>query len=291
MLRLIASDLGHWELAEVRRFDAEWERLASLQLRRGERAALRAYDARGRIRSGRQPQAQAEAVELYLADYLLGRDVLLLAGTNEEAARLAQVRDHLVKLGRVPARPEVILADGNAAATGDLVRARLNTRLDAAGQPLSNRDTLRLVRWVRAGETQAAIVQRQLSGGAWSHDFPIPADYLSKSAELACAGNVYVAQGRTVDTAHLYVSPTLTRETLYVGMTRAREANTAHVVTGPAQAPGQEPMAQAEPEAVLADIMGHVASSTTATEAMREAQAFATSTRASLGAEGVSTKP
>jgi hypothetical protein len=38
-------------------------------------------------------------------------------------------------------------------------------------------------------------------------------------------------------------------------------------------------MAQAEPEAVLADILGHVASGTTATEAMREAQAFATSTR------------
>jgi hypothetical protein len=280
MMRLIASDLGHWELDEVRRFDAAWERLASLQLRRGERAALRAYDARGRIRGGPQPQAQAEAVELYLADYLLGRDVLLLAGTNEEAARLAaQVRQQLVKLGRVPARPEVILADGNGAATGDLVRARLNTHLDAAGQPLSNRDTLRLAGWARAGGSRVAIVQRQLSGGGWSREFPIPADYLRKSAELAYAGNVYVAQGRTVDTAHLYVSPTLTRETLYVGMTRGREANTAHVVTGPAQAPGREPMAQAEPEAVLADVLDHVASGTTATEAMREAQAFATSTR------------
>jgi hypothetical protein len=51
------------------------------------------------------------------------------------------------------------------------------------------------------------------------------------------------------------------------------------VATGPAQAPGQEPTAQAEPEAVLADILSHEASSTTATEAMREAQAFATSTR------------
>jgi hypothetical protein len=280
MMRLIASDLGHWELAEIRRFDAEWERLASLQLRRGERTALRAYDARARIRGGRQPQAQAEAVDLYLADYLLGRDVLLLAGTNEEAARLAaQVRAHLVKLGRVPARPEVILADGNGAATGDLVRARLNTHLDAAGQPLSNRDTLRLAGWAGAGESRVAIVQRQLSGGAWSHEFPIPADYLRQSAELAYAGNVYVAQGRTVDAAHLYVSPTLTRETLYVGMTRGREANTAHVVTDAAQAPGQEPMAQAEPEAVLADILDQVASGTTATEAMREAQAFATSTR------------
>jgi ATP-dependent exoDNAse (exonuclease V) alpha subunit len=42
MMRLIAGDLGHWELAEVRRFDAEWERLASVALRRGDRAAIRA---------------------------------------------------------------------------------------------------------------------------------------------------------------------------------------------------------------------------------------------------------
>ena len=40
MMRLIGSDLGHWELAEVHRFDAEWEALASLQLRQGARAAL-----------------------------------------------------------------------------------------------------------------------------------------------------------------------------------------------------------------------------------------------------------
>ena len=280
MMRLIASDLGHWELAEVRRFDAEWERLASLQLRRGERAALRAYDARGRIRGGPQPEAEAEAVALYLADYLLGRDVLLLAGTNEEAARLAgQVRERLVRLGRVPQRLEVVLADGNGAARGDLVRARLNTHIDAAGGPLSNRDTLRLMGWTGQGEARVAIVQRQLSGGGWSRDFPVPADYLRRSTELAYAANVYVAQGRTVDAAHLYVSPTLTRESLYVGMTRGREANTAHVVTGPAQVRGQEPMAQAEPEAVLAEILDRVGSTRTATEAMREAQAFVTDTR------------
>src|SRR5262249_10441728 len=142
-----------------------------------------------------------------------------------------------------------------------------------------NRDTLRLAGWAGTGQNRVAIVQRQLTGGGWAREFPIPADYLRQSAELAYAGNVYVAQGRTVDTAHLHVSPTLTRGTLDVGMTLAREVHTAHVVTGPAQAPGQDPTAQAQPEAVLADILNHVASSTTATEAMREAQAFATSTR------------
>ena len=137
MMRLIAADLGHWELAEVRRFDAEWERLASLQLRQGARAALRAYDARGRVRGGPQPQAEQDAVRLYLADYLMGRDTLLLAGTNEEAAHLAgMVRAELARLGQVPDRPEVTLADGNGAAAGDLVRARQNTpAVDAAGRP------------------------------------------------------------------------------------------------------------------------------------------------------------
>ena len=88
-MRLIGSDLGHWELAEVHRFDAEWEALASLQLRLGARAALRAYDARGRVRGGHEAEAERDAVSLYLADHLLGRDSLLLAGTNEEAAKLA----------------------------------------------------------------------------------------------------------------------------------------------------------------------------------------------------------
>ena len=75
MMRLIAEDLGHWELAEVHRFDAEWEALASLQLRQGARSALQAYDARGRIRGAHQAQAERDAVSLYLADHLLGRDV------------------------------------------------------------------------------------------------------------------------------------------------------------------------------------------------------------------------
>ena len=41
-------------------------------------------------------------------------------------------------------------------------------------------------------------------------------------------------EGRTVDIAHLVVSEGMTRDLLYVGMTRGRERNWAHVVTGPA---------------------------------------------------------
>ena len=278
LMRLLAADLGHWELAEVRRFDAEWERLASLQLREGERAALHAYDARGRVRGGHRQAAMRDAVGLYLADHLMGRDALLLAGTNEEAAELAaMVRAELVRHGRAPERAEVRLADGNSAGTGDLVRVRENSpAIDAAGRPLTNRDTLRLDGTTLTAGSRVALGRRQLPDGSWSRQFPVPLDYLQHSAELAYAGNVYVSQGRTVDTSHVYVSPSLTREALYVAMTRGRSANTAHVATEPSPARGQEPMAQTDPLAILAEVLERTSSATTATEAMREAQAFAT---------------
>ena len=257
---------------------AEWEALASLQLRQGARAALRAYEARGRIRGAHQAEAERDAVALYLADHLMGRDSLLLAGTNEEAAKLAGlVRAELARLGRVPQRTEVTLADGNGAARGDLLRARENTRaVDAAGRRLTNRDTLRLDGVVQAAGGPVAVARRQLADGSWSRDFPVPLDYLQRSAELAYAGNVYVAQGRTVDTAHVLVDASLSRESLYVAMTRGREATTAHVVTGPSPARGQEPLAQADPLAVMAEVMDRTESAWTATEVMREAQAYAT---------------
>ncbi len=278
MMRLIAADLGHWELAEVRRFDEEWEARASLQLREGQRAALQAYDARGRVRGGHRQAAMADAVALYLVDLLMGRDVMLLAGTNEEAAELAaMVRAELVRLGRVPEQAVARLADGNGAGCGDLLRARENSpAIDAAGRPLTNRDTLRLDGTTLAAGGRVALARRQLPDGSWSRQFPVSLDYLARSAELAYAGNVYVSQGRTVDTSHVYVSPSLSREAFYVAMTRGRAANTAHVVTGPSPAPGREPMTQADPLAVLAEVLDRASSATTATEAMRQAQAFAT---------------
>ena len=74
----------------------------------------------------------------------------------------------------------------------------------------------------------------------------MPVAYLEQSAELAYAGNVYTSQGMTVDTARLVVSAGMNREMLYVGMTRGREENTAHVVTGPPDPAG---LTRAEREA------------------------------------------
>ena len=164
--------------------------------------------------------------------------------------------------------PQAALSDGNQAGVGDLVRARLNTEIDTAGRKLTNRDTLK----VTALRGPDAEVRRQRQDGTWTQPFRIPRSYLARNAELGYGGNVHVAQGRTVDTAHLLVTGTLSRQALYVGMTRGRESNTAHVVTGKTAPPGKKPYQQADPESVLAGVMQRDAGDVSATEQIRQAQ-------------------
>jgi hypothetical protein len=90
---------------------------------------------------------------------------------------------------------------------------------------------VRITGWTGQGAERQAIAQWQLGHqGAedrqWSDEFTVPAAYLEQNGEPAYAGNVFVAQGRTVDTAHLVVSEGMTRDLLFVGMTRGREENT-----------------------------------------------------------------
>ena len=267
-----AAELGAAELSEIRRFASPWEAHASLQLRRGDKSALAAYDAHGRIRAGDREAVHDKAAMGFLADFLAGKNSVLLAGSNAEAADLARrVQDTLVRAGRVQ-QPRLELADGNRAGIGDLVRARENVKtIDADGQPLANRDVLRI-----EGRAHGQLrVRRQVESG-WSNPFLISQRYLADHGELAYAGNTHVAQGRTTDTAHLLVTSSLNRPSLYVGMSRGRQANTAYVATGE-PVPGKEPEL-VHPEVVLAEIMDNDATELTATEAIRKAQEWSAST-------------
>ena len=236
MFRLLASEVPAAELHEVRRF-------ARSVGTGGQRPAPRRRPGRGRrLRPARpdprrRPEAAYErAASMWLADHLRGKDVLLLAGSNAEAADLSRrVQAKLTQLGHVGPL-QATLADGNHAGVGDLIRARLNTKIDAGGSQLTNRDTLKVTA-LRGPDAEA---RRQRPDGTWTDPFRVSRSYLADHAELAYAGNIHVAQGRTVDTAHLLVTESLSRQALYVGMTRGRESNTAHVVTGQSAPPGQE---------------------------------------------------
>ena len=271
MFRLLAREVPAAQLHEVRRFDAQWEREASVRLRDGDLAAVVAYDRHGRIRGADAEAAYDRAATMWLADHLRGKTVLLLAGSNAEAAELSRrVQAKLTQIGAV-GPPQAALSDGNHAGVGDLVRPRLNTEIDAGGRALTNRDTLK----VTSFRGPHAEVRRQRQDGTWTEPFRIPRSYLARHAELAYAGNVHVAQGRTVDTAHLLVTATLSRQALYVGMTRGRQANTAHVVTGQTAPPGHPPYQQAAAESVLADVLQRDGGDLSATERVRQAQDWA----------------
>ena len=279
MFRLLAREVPCAELQEVRRFDAAWEPDASVRLRAGDFTAYADYDRHGKMRGADQEKAMDRAAGMWLADHLQGKDVLLLAGSNSEAAELSRrVQAKLIQLGTV-GRPHAVLSDSNQAGTGDLIRARLNTKINAGGRDLTNRDTLKITGW----DGPHAQVRRRELDGTWTSPFLIPLAYLADSAELDYAGNTHVGQGRTVDTAHLLVTGTLSRRSLYVGLSRGRESNTAHIVTGDTAPPGHPPYQQASPESVVKAIMDRDDADLSATEQIRHAQDWTGGTGHLLG--------
>ena len=161
-MTLLADRLGYVELAEPVRFTAAWERAASLRLRAGDASALDEYDQQGRIRGAPPDQAMDQAARAYVASYLDGRDVLLMAADWARCRELsAQIRDDLLHLGLVDNGRTVRIAGGAEASAGDLIICRRNDHGIEAGEPgrtLANGDVLR----IEAITPGAIIVRRRL---------------------------------------------------------------------------------------------------------------------------------
>ena len=233
MLAQLVEDSGAFELVEVRRFDAVWEREASLGLRQGDPAAVAAYVHHGRVREGTAEKMQDAAARGWLADTLAGRRSLLIVGSNREAAQLSgRLREQLVAYGRVS--PEVITtdADGNLVGARDLLQARRNDwnqRIDPApGSPAGrvvNRDTYTVL---GPDPASAGGLLARRADGATVH---LDADYLAAHTHLAYASTVHAAQGLTVDTGHSLVGEHALREDVYTGATRGRTSNTIYVTS------------------------------------------------------------
>jgi hypothetical protein len=107
---------------------------------------------------------------------------------------------------------------------GDLAQSRHNTGelRTSTGRRVLNRDT-----WIITGRTDAGVTARHTRDHS---TVAFTADYLDAHVELAYAVTIAGAQGRTTDTAHTIVSPRTQAAGLYVGMTRGRLANHAHVI-------------------------------------------------------------
>jgi hypothetical protein len=251
-MTLLADRLGYVQLAEPVRFTATWERAASLRLRSGDATALDEYEQHGRIRGAPPEQAVDQAARAYLASYLAGRNVLLMAADWARCRELSQrIRDDLIHLGLVNDGRTIRIADSAEASAGDLIICRANDHRLEAGEPgraLANGDVLRIEAINRYGimvrrllEPDRATGQRRFTDRAFRY-----ADY--HTSDLAYAVTGHSAQGATVHTGIALVTGGEDRQWLYPAMTRGTDANLAYVFTIPGRADDPRPGTRAAPE-------------------------------------------
>ncbi|WP_300404150.1 MobF family relaxase [Nocardioides sp.] len=179
----------------------------------------------------------AEAAEAILTGHT---SRALMADTREQVAALnAAIRDRLVAAGLVDDHTVVTTRAGERLGVGD----RVATRRNDVQYGLANRQ-----RWTITAITPATgyvLTTSKDDGPALEltlrndHGITrqVPSWYAQAWVESAYATTVYGAQGETTPVGHLVLGPGTTAASAYVGMTRGRHDNTAHVIAEtPAQA-------------------------------------------------------
>jgi conjugative relaxase-like TrwC/TraI family protein len=224
LLRDLAAMDSAVEMTAVRRFRDEWERDASTELRARHDTIAGAYADRGRLHGTLAAIAHADAVAAWAADTLVGHDSIIVVDNHTDAADVsARCQQVLSDSGRLGDQVGTGRA-GCVLRVGDLVQSRHNTAdiRTSTGRRVLNRDI-----WIITGHTDTGVTARHAREHATVTFTP---GYLDVHVELAYAVTIAGAQGRTTDTAHTIVSPRTQAAGLYVGMTRGRIANHAHVI-------------------------------------------------------------
>ena len=220
--------------------DAEYADV-TLAMRTGEDpgAVFDALAARGQIRLHADPAALQEALAAAAADGYRENAATLavVVDTREQAAELnATIRERLVVAGWVDDSAVVTTRAGQRLGVGDRIATRRNDR----DLGVANRDTWTVTAVGRHGElvvtpaggVSADVTPRVLGvvTPAAAGERVLPADYVTAHVELAYASTAHGVQGDTVTVAHLVVGEHTGAASAYVGMTRGRATNTAHLV-------------------------------------------------------------
>lgn len=213
-------------LNEIHRFANEWEKEASLALSRGDVQVISAYARHKRIREGLSEEMVDAAYVAWRADCAAGRASILVTESARDVRALNERAraERLLLDGAVDHR-EVDLVDGCRASVGDVVITRQNDRRirTLRGGWVKNGD-----RWLVADiRRDGSVMVKRLDGRGGRT--VLPPEYVAELVDLGYAVTAHRAQGVTVDTAHVVVTASTTRENLYVSMTRGRESNIAYV--------------------------------------------------------------
>lgn len=266
------------ELTGLWRFTHPWEADATRGLRRGDPTVLDTYQSHGRILDGDREAMLTAAYDAWRADVDAGRESLLIAADNDTVLELnTRARADRALAGRASVQG-IELRDGTTAGVGDRITTRLNDRrlTGPDGDFVRNGAVWTVVEIC----PDAALLVTPIADdpGRDGEVWELPGDYVAEHVELGYAITAHRAQSRTVDTAHVITGPGMTREHLYVGMTRGRDANHAYVPLEGVGA-GDEPHhvldhvnAGQSALDVLAGILATSGAETSATEALNGAR-------------------
>jgi len=193
----------------------------SLAMRTGD-DPVSVFDAllnRGQIQvHGRDADRVATLAESAAEAVVTGHSGAVVADTHEQVATLnAAIRQRLVAAGVVADHTAVATAAGELIGVGD----RVATRRNDTALRVANRD-----QWtVTAVHSDGGIAIGGVHGGRI-----LPPEYVRAHVELAYASTVHGAQGDTTTEAHVVIGEHSSAAATYVGMTRGRENNVAHLV-------------------------------------------------------------
>jgi conjugative relaxase-like TrwC/TraI family protein len=262
-------------LTDVRRFRNEWERAASVELRAGRESAIDTYIAHERVEHGTRSEMLDALFQAWKADTAGGMTSLMIAADTATVVDLnGRARADRLAAGQVIS-DGVTVADGHTAGVGDLVITRQNDRrLATGGKWVKNGDC-----WTVTATHDDGTMTVSRHGNA-AGQVVLPAEYVRTHVELGYATTAHRAQGRTVDSAHVMVSPATTREALYVAATRGRDGNRLYVDTAwdPDPDTAHPDLSEAPSVGlVLAGVLQNEGADVSAHDAIRRSQAEADS--------------
>jgi predicted nucleic acid-binding Zn-ribbon protein len=215
---------GAIELGRVHRFNHDWERDASLRLRRGDATVIDTYEKEDRLHGGTARQMRKAVIDRWRAALERGESASMMAPTNAAVVALnVEAQRRRLEAGDLAPTGRSLELGPYRIHREDLVATRQNARQLVTDRHVmvKNRD-----RWtVEAVHRDGSLTMTGKSGTV-----KLPADYVREHVELAYAETSHANQGRTVDRSLLYLDGPTGASGIYVPMTRGRESNDAFVV-------------------------------------------------------------
>jgi ATP-dependent exoDNAse (exonuclease V) alpha subunit len=179
MFGLLVDTFGAVELDRVHRFANDWERDASLCLRRGDVEVAEVYDVNGRLRGGTQIQMERASVARWWELRQAGMSQLLMCPTNEATERLNhRCQQTRIRAGEIDPDGPTATAGPYTLHIGDEIATRQNDRrlITDTGDMVRNRAT-----WT----IDAAHPDGSLTASGRNGTIYLPPSYVAEHVELA----------------------------------------------------------------------------------------------------------